>query len=391
MKFRPKILYLVGGLAVGGTERHLAQVLPGLKRRGWELSVLRLGNDGPMSAPLITAGIEVIPVAARAWTSIPKLRGLTALLSQARACAAYVRRTRPDIVHAYLGLPTIVGGTAHFLTGRADLVVSKRNQMVRPDSFFAEGILEKFVLRRATAVLAHSTAVRDELIAAGVAPARIFLVHNGIDVARFTLAAAQRNAIRLRLGWGGEIILLMLANLIPYKGHAEAIAALARLRRGNAAPDWRVVFVGTGDPTYEKSLRELAASLGVAGRVDFLGQRNDTIDLLVAADIGLLASFHEGFSNALLEYMAAGLCPVATAVGGNLDAVEDRVHGLLVPAADVGALAAALQYVLDNPTERATMARAARARVEREFSLEACLDNYEAVYRGLADVPRAVT
>lgn len=384
MSPNPTILYVVGGFSVGGTENHLSQVLPILKRRGWALSVLRLGDDGPMSRPLVGADIDIIPVVGRAWPPVPKLRGVGTLLSQVKTCASIVHRAKPDILHTFLGWPSIVGGFAHILSRGSRLVVSKRNQMARPDAFLGDSMLERWALRRATMVLAHSSVVRDELVAADVAPSRITLIQSGIDLARYNTAWQRRTSIKAALGWGGDTVILMLANLIPYKGHTDVIQALAGLpREDNQGNSWRAVFVGGGDAEYDRQLKELARAKGISGRIEFLGERSDVPDLLAAADIGLLASHHEGFANAILEYMAAGLCIVATAVGGNFDVIQDGVTGYFCPAGNSIAMAKILRWVLDNPALRTEVAHRATALVRDRFSLEGCVDKYEMVYRRL--------
>src|SRR3546814_10269336 len=105
--------------------------------------------------------------------------------------------------------------------------------------------------------------------------------------------------------------------------------------------DGRVALAGRGERQYADALRQLAATLEIDDRVMFLGQRTDSATLALAADIGILISHHEGSSNAVLEYMAARLPVIATAVGGNLDAVEHGENGILVPVRNPDAVAGA--------------------------------------------------
>jgi glycosyltransferase involved in cell wall biosynthesis len=121
----------------------------------------------------------------------------------------------------------------------------------------------------------------------------------------------------------------------------------------------------------------------------WLGERADVEELLSASDIFVLPSHQEGFSNALLEAMAARLPAVATAIGGNIDAVSDNETGLLVPVRDPRGLAAAILRLAQAPDLRRSFGEAARRRVEQCFSLQACVDRYERLYRALgqADPP----
>jgi glycosyltransferase involved in cell wall biosynthesis len=145
-----------------------------------------------------------------------------------------------------------------------------------------------------------------------------------------------------------------------------------------------LLLVGRDDGI-ESSLKKKTRDLGIAEHVRFLGQRYDVADLLRIADIALLCSHEEGFSNALLEMMAAGLPCIVTDVGGNPEAVIDEVTGLLVPAKDPGAIARAILRLAHDPDLRRRMGLAGRTRVQQNFSLEACLDSYEALYSSIMD------
>jgi glycosyltransferase involved in cell wall biosynthesis len=113
--------------------------------------------------------------------------------------------------------------------------------------------------------------------------------------------------------------------------------------------------------------------------------------LLAAGDIFILPSHQEGFSNALLEAMAANLAVIATAVGGNLDAIVDSESGMLVPPRDPAALAAAIARFASDPDIRRRSGDAARRRVEQRFSLARCVERYEKLYRAMSEPdPRPV-
>ena len=130
-------------------------------------------------------------------------------------------------------------------------------------------------------------------------------------------------------------------------------------------------------------IRTMARQLGIDDRVSFLGLRLDVPDLVSASDVGLLSSHQEGFSNTILEAMAAGLPMIVTNVGGNAEAVVDGETGLVVPARDPHALAEAIVLIARDPNLRRRYGAAGRKRVESMFSLDACVAKYEALYRGL--------
>jgi len=125
--------------------------------------------------------------------------------------------------------------------------------------------------------------------------------------------------------------------------------------------------------------------------VRFLGPRLDAADLLEACDVFALCSVREGLSITLLEAMRAGRAAVATRIGGNGEALEEGVTGLLVPPGDPPALAAAIGALLANPARRAAMGEAARARWAARFTAERMVRDTEAIYRSeLARAGRSV-
>jgi glycosyltransferase involved in cell wall biosynthesis len=379
---RGRILFLVGGFQVGGTERHLSLVLPRLNRFSWEIHVRLTGEDGPLSAPLKEAGLDVATIEPKARLNLPKIRAAQAIWSQIAAAAREMRELRPDVVHCYLPEPSAIGWLASRVAARPRfLIMSKRSQFIRPGSFAGEKWLERRALKAANYVLGNSTAVVKELQQIGIPPERTHLIPNGIDLQPFR-EAPGRDDVRTREGWPQEaVIFVLLANLIPYKGHEGLFLALKGLAQNG--PDWKVVLIGSGSPERELYLRRLVAHMELDDRVVFSGQRSDIPALLSGADVGVLTSRHEGFSNTLLEYMAAGLPVVATKVGGNTDAVMDGKTGILVPAASPGALSGALDRMRLDPSLRRNMGKEGRARASKYFSVSDCVKAYDEFYRSL--------
>jgi glycosyltransferase involved in cell wall biosynthesis len=376
------VLYVMGGLGIGGTERHLSLILPELVRRGWRLEVALLTSDGPFGEPLKAAGIPITQIANPPLIPIPKLRGLQSLRGQARALANRLRADPPRMLHCYLPTSCIVGGWAAHAAKFGPVAMSRRSQANRPSLFWGDKWLERRALRAADLVFGHSQWVADELRGEGIKPERVQLIHNGITIPPRP-TNGDRAAVRAAEGWSdGEIVIVAVANLISYKGHADLFRAVGRMT-ADGATGWRLVLVGHGADEYVANLRKLAAGLKIADRVFFAGQRTDVARLLVGADIGVLPSHQEGFSNALLEYMAAQLPVVATATGGNLDAVEKGKTGLLVPVAAPAKLGQALSLLTGSAALRSRMGEAGRAKVEAEFSLRNCVAGYEAAYQRL--------
>ncbi|MBO6769738.1 MAG: glycosyltransferase [Thalassospira sp.] len=362
----------------------MATILPFLSDLGYDINVISLGPDGPMSEPIREAGINIFQVSPQGRFNIPKLRGIYAILKQLSEVRSIVKDISPDILHCFLGMPSIIGALTYKKSPKCNLIISKRNQLSRPDSFYKEGVVELIAMKMAKVVMAHSSVVRDELINAGIDAKKLRIVHNGINKLPYELARIRRQELRIHYGWAQEVVFVMLANLIPYKGHSFLFDALERLQScefGNAP--WRVVLVGTGQSEYEAFLRERVRQANLSAKVSFLGRREDTAEILAASDVGLLLSDHEGFSNAVLEYMASGLPTIATAVGGNIDAVKDGLSGKLIKARDACGLEEAIRYFFINEVDRISIGSEAKLFLEDRFSLRMCVEGYDQVYSEL--------
>ena len=380
-----RIVFVIGSLDYGGAERHLVQVLPGLAARGWDVSVFTLSAPGEQSSVLRNKGINVVAPPLGPRSSHVLYRGVR-LIAATLSCITYLLRHRPDVVHFFLPAAYLVGSICALAVGPRCLVMSRRSRNFYQRKHPHLARIERFLHRRMSAVLGNSRPVVADLLAEGVPADRLGLIHNGIDLEPFA-APVNRGSIRRSLGIAeDELVFVKVANLFPYKGHADLLEALAHAPL--PAP-WRLVCVGRDNGTLV-DLRHLASRLGLADKVIWAGRRIDVPELLAAADVGVLASHEEGFSNAVLEYMAAGLPSVVTDVGGNAEAVEDGVTGLLVPPRSPGNLLSALARLFD-PQLRQRLGAGARARVELEFSLEVCVSAYDDLYRSLlarSEIPR---
>jgi glycosyltransferase involved in cell wall biosynthesis len=183
-------------------------------------------------------------------------------------------------------------------------------------------------------------------------------------------------------------VIAVIANLVSYKGHRDLLDALALVKepmpKEQMPKPWLVLAIGRDDGMGAE-LKRHAAARNLASNIRWLGERPAADQLLAAGDIFVLPSHQEGFSNALLEAMAANLAVIATAVGGNLDAIVDNESGILVPPRDPSALAAALARLASDPDIRRRYGDAARRRVEQRFALERCVDRYERLYRAMCE------
>lgn len=371
-----RILVVVTQLTIGGTERSLLAVLPRLDRRRFAVEVATTRGPGRLDSALREAGIPV--------HTPPALLPRKANVAVAGPALLWRALTRPpDIAHFFLPEAYLVGGLASLAALRTRRIMSRRSlnryQRTRPLVTRLEGWLH----RRMDAVVGNSRAVTAELAAEGAPAERLALIPNGIDTARFR--RQDRGAARAALGLpDGSFAMVMLATLLPYKGHADVLQALGAVR-GDLPEGWCLLLAGR-DEGIGGALKEQARSLGIADNVRFLGELtpDEVPKLLAAGDLGLLASHEEGFPNAALETMAAGLPMLATAAGGAAEAVEDRITGRLVPPQDPAALSQALRELAADPPLRARFGAAGKELVAARFSLERSVALTEALYTAVA-------
>jgi glycosyltransferase involved in cell wall biosynthesis len=370
----PRVVIVTSRLDVGGTERHLARIVPELRRRGIDISLYLMERGGTLEAGLSAQGVPIEGRERRRFLHWPR-----AMLQ----LAGFLRRETPDIVHFFLPRPYIYGSLAAELAGHRRRIMSRRSLTDYQSAYPLLGSVERFLHRRTFGVIGNSKSVVHQLLGEVAVAGKVGLLHNGVDLPA-TIGAAAGAAARRSLEIADDaFVIVVVANLVAYKGHRDLIEALGRVRHRLPKP-WTLLLIGRDDGI-GGGLKQQAAALNISSNILWLGERSDVGNLLAASQIFVLPSHQEGFSNALLEAMAAGVPPVATAVGGNVDAVADNENGILVPPHDSEALGLAISRLASDQALRGRLADAAHQRVSEHFSLAACVERYERLYRALME------
>ena len=376
----PRVTIVTSRLDIGGAERHLAWVLPALKQRGIDIALYTMERGGLLEAELQAQGVRLEGPPRAAFLHWP--RATVAL-------ARFIKRERPTTVHFFLPRPYLYGSIAAELAGHRRRLMSRRSLTVYREKYPLLRGFELLLHRRTHGLIGNSRAVLDQLAVEVGDPRKIALIHNGIETPA-PVTAADRERIRKVLDIPKDaLVIAVIANLVSYKGHRDLLDALALVKEQIPNP-WLVLMIGRDDGMGVE-LRRHAAALNLASNIRWLGEQPAADRLLAAGDIFVLPSHQEGFSNALLEAMAANLAVIATAIGGNLDAIVDNESGLLVPPRDPSALAAAIARFASDPDIRLRYGDAARRRVEQRFALQHCVERYEKLYRAMSEPdPRPV-
>ncbi len=382
---RPDILFVIGQLDVGGTENHLKMVAPALVRKGWRVAIYSLEGGGPLGPILEAGNVEIIKPSLEksARRQNIALRSFRLALVSGQLLTTLIRR-KPTIVHFFLPAAYLIGAPLAALASTPIRIMSRRGLNAYQVSHPLLAGIERRLHAGMNAVLGNSQSVLRELLDREQVPAaKLGLIYNGLDLSRFANPESRALA-RRRLGLSPEeLVFAIVANLIPYKGHSDLFVALGQARLRLPAK-WRLLVIGRDDGI-GADLKRQSVALGLADHVSFMGLRSDIPRLLAAADIGLLCSHQEGFSNAILEGMASGLPMIVTDVGGNAEAVQDGSTGLIVPPKDPDRLVHALIRLASDPDLRERLGLAARERAFQHFTLERCVDAYDALYRSLLD------
>jgi len=366
------IVYLIGQLSYGGSERQLLLLIKNLDRTRFRPSVVCLSDDASLAPAFEALGCPTT-ILGRPRTG--RVSTLVSLLTQLRA-------VRPTILHSF--------GFASRLAMLASPIASckLRVSSVRTDpnceSTFGK-LLDRASFRSSDAVLVNSHHALAALRGAGLfSESGGRVVYNGLDLEGFD---NLRTDLRVGSAGNGDTLpasrkaICTVASLRAVKDVSNLLEAFAIINAADSEVELWIV----GDGPLKSDLQATAERLGIDQRVKFLGLRSDIPSVLRAATIGVNSSRFEGLNNAIIEYMAARLPVVATNVGGNGELVVDGETGLLVPAKNPAKLAEALSYLLQNPAVSTRFGEKGRERIEELFRVERMVAETQAVYEELLE------
>lgn len=369
---KPNVLFIIDSFEQGGSERQALQLLRQLHESGrCRVHLACLQGRGSLRAEAEQLGIGEIHE--YALTSFYDLN----FVKQLRRLRRFIKENRIDVVHTHCFYTNIFGMAGAFLAGVPARITSKGET----DGFRTpmQKRAERVAFRLAHRVIANCLVVQNHLIREGVSPARIVQHYNGLDLDRLRVSPRlQRDQALAAFGLPSDRrFVSIVANLHnPVKDHPMFLRAAARV--GKEVPDAAFVIAGEGD--LMPGLRSLAAQLRIERDVFFVGRCENVGQLLFASDIGVLSSKAEGFANAILEYLAAGLPVVATDVGGVREAVVEGETGHVVASGDDEKMAAGIIRLLNDPARARAMGRLGRTRVAAKFSCDRHLQNTLELY-----------
>jgi glycosyltransferase involved in cell wall biosynthesis len=385
---RTKVLHIITRLDMGGSAQNTLLSCLGLEPALYPVTLVKGSTEeSSMTREEIErleqdlavlrrqgVGVITIPTLVRRISPWHDLRAFLAILR-------HLCRLRPDIVHTHTSKAGLLGRLAAWLA-RVPVVVHTPHGHVfyghfglTLSRFFL--LVERMLSRITNHLVALTPGEAEDYVDLGVMPPhKISVIPSGIDLRRFLGARVDRLSKRRELGLPSAALTVGFVGwLLPIKGVSFLVRAMPDILARH--PESFLVLVGKGD--HEATLRSLTDSLGLNGRVLFLGWRPDVEEILPCLDLLVLPSLNEGMGRVVLEAMAAGVPIVASRVGGVPDLVWDGQNGLLVPPADSGALKRAIcQLFRDEPRRRRMGAKGKE--ICGQYSVESMVNQISDLY-----------
>ena len=351
---------------LGGGERIVLNIAALLPQYGFRISIMTFSVH-PESAVLSSSPCPIYLLPLRRTYD---LRAFQAALDFRQ----FLKQQKIKIVQTFFESSDLFAGFVTRTSSNAKLVWSRRDMGILRTSKHHLGY--RLMADLPHAVFAVSEQVRRHCIEIDrIDPARVQTIYNGLDIVDWTTRPKPANT-------SGKVIVTTVGNIRRVKGHDLFIKAAADIIQQFPG----VSFSIAGDvlePEYFLELQTLVRDLSLSDCFHFLGGISDLGEHLSTSDIFVLPSRSEGFSNAIVEAMAASLPVVATDVGGNAEAVEHAVNGFIVPSEDPAALSEAISRLISNPSQARAMGEAGRNLVIERFTTKAMMDKIRTAYRDL--------
>ena len=371
---KPTVLQLIDSFNQGGSERQALQLTRLLCNSGrYNVRLASLSPEGSLRDTISDLPLGEIP-----FFPLTSFYDRNAV-KQLRRFTRWLKSSSIDVVHTHDFYTNVFGMTGASLARVSARIASMRETAGMRSA--AQKQLQRIAYSSAHHIIVNAEAVREKVISFGIRPDKVTVIYNGLDLSRLHTSASRAEALFMLGLPAGELEDLKFVSIVANMRHeVKDYPMFLRAARTvkQAVPETRFLLAGEGE--LENSLKRLAEQLGILQSTLFLGRCDKIGELLSVSDVCVLTSKAEGFSNSILEYMAAARPVVATDVGGASEAVSERETGYLVPSGDDVQLASRLIELLQDSDKAQRMGRRGRALVEEKFSCEAQLSQTERLY-----------
>jgi glycosyltransferase involved in cell wall biosynthesis len=311
---------------------------------------------------------------------VRKLRSIDCLLKFIKF-RAFLINEKIDIMQTFFFDSNLFGILAARAAGVNKIISSRRDM----GFWYTPGNLRylAFANRFTDRFLVNSEAIKENMAKIEkVDPSKIDVIYNGLDIGKFTKGSpTEKSALKheLRIP-DGDVVVGCVAGLNRKVKRVDLFieaASIVSRHSGN------ITFLVIGDGPLRPELEAMSRRLGLEKKVIFAGQRNDITKVLRGVDIGVLTSDSEGFSNSIMEYMAAGIPAIASDAGGNRELIDHGLDGFLSPPGDADKFAEAITRLAGDETTRLAFGERGRSKIERLFSMQKVVNDLELYYTRL--------
>ncbi len=358
---------------MGGAELNLLNILTHLDCSQFRFFLYTFQLESPMLDVLAQNNIRCVQIPYPVT-----FKGLKRYFGLARE----VKEKKVDILHTYFEGADIWGTLLAKLTGIPVVVSSKRDMGFSKNKKIL--LAYRFINPFITKIISVSEAVKKQVhVQEKTSLNKIVTIYNGLDINKFN-NVKHNSTLKKELNLSSSSAIVgLLANISPVKGIEYLIYAASKVLK--QFHDVQFIIIGSCIPSDENlahfsKLKTLVKELKLENNFFFIGSRKDIPAILSIIDISVLSSLSEGFSNAIIESMAAAKPLVVTDVGGNSEAVINKKTGFVVPPYDSDRLAQAISILLNNPKLGKTMGEVGRKRAEQVFSIETMINRIENLY-----------
>ncbi|MDH5256639.1 MAG: glycosyltransferase [Gammaproteobacteria bacterium] len=369
-----RVVHIITGLATGGAERALYNLLQGGLSSKFDSHVISLSDEGTMGPQIEALGVPVITMGLAAGRptigSLLKLRKI-------------IKTLRPDLIQGWMYHGNLAAIIARFFAlNKTVLIWNIRHSLY---GLASEKRLTRLVIRAnrffsasADALLYNSQLSRQQHEAFGFVENKGRVIPNGIDLQQFCFLQDARERVRSELAISTEALIVgHVARLHPMKDHSSFLQAAVTIAL--RYPSTHFVLSGRDVCLTNVSLKK-KIPIALQPRFHLLGERSDVADLMSAMDVFCQSSWSEAFPNVLGEAMAVSMPCVATDVGDSSLIIGDC--GVVVAPRDQAALTAAIESLLELPAiERRLLGEKARRRIEDKFTLGKIVEKYSTLYK----------
>jgi glycosyltransferase involved in cell wall biosynthesis len=363
-----KILHINTERTWRGGEQQTLNLLAGLNERQITCHLICQAGS-PMEKRAVRAGVDVFPITMRGEIDLAASFQIRKLIKEFNYNIIHAHTSH---AHSLAFLASINTGVIRLVTRRVDFTIF-RNRFLP-----LNGIKYRFM---ADYYIAISKKIKAVMVADGIAADRIFVVHSGIDLDRFSGVAGDSLIPEFHLHPDQRVV-INVAHLAGHKGQQFLVRAIPHVLE--KIPGVRFFIIGEGELLTE--LQTLSDSLGITQALTFTGFRGDVGAFYNIADLFVMSSVQEGLGTAMIDALALGKPVVAANAGGIPEIIKDGETGRLVDAANPLALAQGIIQMLTNKDQAQAMAQRGQALVKEKFSIDAMVENNLAVYHQLLDI-----